>query len=69
MQILEDLLENEKLDGIQSLDIWLEPISKQLVEANWNLGGKSNGRVQKGRKILELMADEVNKTEDFEKLE
>ena len=42
----------------------LDPINKGIDQGYQNLYNEKNGRVQKEREILELLADEANKVED-----
>ena len=42
----------------------LDPINKGIDQGYQDLDNERNGRVQKEREILELLADEANKVED-----
>ena len=64
MQALEELLNKEKEDRIESLDTQLEPINQAIDKAYQDLETERNARVQKEREILELLTDEANKVEE-----
>ena len=64
MQALEDLLNKEREDRIESLDSQLNPINEQIDKAFADLDVERSTRVQKEREILELLQDEANKVED-----
>ena len=64
MQALEDLLQKERDDRIESLDSQLNPINSGIEQAFKNLEAERNARVQKEREILELLQEEANKVED-----
>ena len=64
MQSLEDALNKEREDRIESLDTKLAPINEQIEKANADLEAEKNARVQKEREILDLLAEEASKVED-----
>ena len=64
MKALEDLLQQEKDDRVQSLNDQLEPINEGIDTGFRDLEDERNARVQKEREILELLQEEANKVED-----
>mmetsp|Transcript_3411 Transcript_3411/g.5761 ORF Transcript_3411/g.5761 Transcript_3411/m.5761 type:complete len:108 (+) Transcript_3411:264-587(+) len=64
MQFLEELLQKEKDDRIESLNSQLEPINEQIDQAFNDLEDERNGRVKKEREILDLLQDEASIVED-----
>ena len=60
MQALEEALNTEKSDRIESLDTQLKPINEGIDTAFKDLDDERNSRVQKEREILELLTDEAN---------
>ena len=64
MQALEEALNTEKSDRIESLDTQLKPINEGIDTAFKDLDDERNSRVQKEREILELLTDEANIVED-----
>ena len=64
MKHLEDMLNKERDDRIESLDSQLTPINDGIDKAFQDLETERNGRVQKEREILELLQEEANKTEN-----
>ena len=55
MQALEEALNLEKTDRIESLDTQLKPINDRIDTAFKDLDDERNGRVQKEREILDLL--------------
>ena len=64
MQMLEDLLNTEKEDRIESLDSQLEPINAQIDKGYRDLDDERSSRVNKEREILELLQDEATIVEN-----
>ena len=64
MQMLEDLLDTEKEDRIESLDSQLEPINEQIDKGYRDLDDERSSRVNKEREILELLQDEATIVEN-----
>ena len=64
MQFLEDKLNKEREDRIQSLNDQLAPINAQMDKNFLDLEAEKNARVQKEREILENLAEESRKIEE-----
>ena len=64
MQMLEELLNKEKEDRIESLDTQLEPINQQIDKGFQDLDDERSSRVNKEREILELLQDEATIVEN-----
>ena len=64
MAYLEEELRKEREERIATLDEELIPIEKDIDQANLDLEAEKNGRVNKEREIIELLADEASKVED-----
>lgn len=64
MSHLEDMLNQERLDRIKSLDDQLAPIKNQMDRNFKDLETEKNARVQKEREILENLGEESRKIEE-----
>lgn len=64
MQFLEDELDKERTDRIQSLKEQLEPIDKGMDLEFANLEAEKNARVAKEREILANLAEDGRKIEE-----
>ena len=64
MSHLENLLNKERSDRIQSLNEQLAPIQSQMTKNFTDLEAEKNARVQKEREILENLAEESAKIEE-----
>ena len=62
--MLEELLNKEKEDRIESLDTQLEPINQQIDKGYQDLDDERSSRVNKEREILELLQDEATIVEN-----
>ena len=64
MQMLEELLNKEREDRIESLDTQLEPINENIDKCYEDLDIERNARVQKEREILDLLQEKSAQVED-----
>ncbi len=62
--MLEELLNKEREDRIESLNSQLDPINEQIDTGFQDLEIERNSRVVKEREILELLQDEARVVED-----